>query len=259
MVKGKASGAEARERLGSLRTACLAIGVSVALVGCTSYDTVPLMPSAADDPSLYRPSIEGTYHVQVGDALTINSYYDNHLQQDVVVGPDGRVSLLLIGDQMVAGKTLRELSDSFKAAYAKFLSSPDVTVILKDSPSESVYVGGEVNKPGLEPMKADTTLIQGLSVAGGMLPSGDEKQVLLFRRQKEGELKVFKINAQDVLTNKSPDVYLRRYDIVYVPRSGITDIDLFISQYLSQTVPQWLRYNLDYQWVNGSTAVITSH
>ncbi len=83
------------------------------LLGCVTYPTelVPATPSAETAPDLYHPALESEYLIEAGDNLLIQSYYDPLLKQTATVRPDGRISLLLVGDIQAAGKTPSELHD----------------------------------------------------------------------------------------------------------------------------------------------------
>ena len=206
------------------------------------------MPPMSAEPQLYKPSIESEYLIQLGDTLSVKSYFNSNLNQDVVVLPDGRVSLILLHDIMAAGKTAAALTQELEQGYGalRYLNSPDVTVVVKELSNEKVYVDGEVKYPALVAMKGPMTLMQSIASVGGIQTTANTAQILVIRRQPTGEAKTYQFDMDKVLKNEVPDIYLRRADIVYVPRSDIAEANLWVNQYLSNMLPTWLRNDFNY-------------
>jgi protein involved in polysaccharide export with SLBB domain len=238
--------------------ALIAITVSVGVAGCANTSAIPKIPLAADSPEYYAPTLEPDYHIQVGDLLAIRSYYDSQLNQDVGVRVDGRISLLLLGDVDAVGKTLAELQAAIVDGYGSKLDAPEVTVVLARSAGMAVYLGGEVRVPSMQPMEGPLTLLQAVSLSGGFLATASLGQVLLLRHTDDGQFQVFQIDANAILANASPDVYLRRHDIVYVPRSLIANIDKYVDQYINQVVPHAVLTTFGLQWQKTSGSISTS-
>lgn len=227
------------------------MGAAALLIGCSSDippELVPPIPDVTETPEFYSPFVEPEYRIQVGDVLAIQSYFDPSLNQEVVVRPDGRISLTLVDEIDVLGKTPTELDKELTAAYAAYLNAPDISVVVKEAAGRSVYVGGEVASPSLLPLQGQLTLLQGIVRVGWFRSTGNTKQVLLLRRQADGKFRVFQYNVDRVLRNESPDVYLRRYDIVYVPKTQIANLNQFVTQYFSNMVPDFVRFSFGYQF-----------
>jgi protein involved in polysaccharide export with SLBB domain len=223
------------------------IVLAALLPGCVSNYPVPEVPDKQAAPHLYVPVVENEYRFQVGDSLSIRSYFDPQLNQDVFVRPDGRISLLLLGDVFVVGMTPSDLDKKVTQAYRRVVDSPEITVVLKETSNSSVYLGGEVKEPSVQPLRGQLTLLQSVTLAGGFLPTANLNQVLLLRKQPDGSFKTFKLDAEKVLTNKVPDIYLQRYDIVYIPKSTIANVDLFVEQYINRIIPSSIRFT--YGWI----------
>jgi hypothetical protein len=139
------------------------LGIMVAVGSCANgypADLVPPVPSETAAPEFYRTILEPSYMIGPGDSLLIQSYYHPDLKQPVTVQTDGRVSLLLVGDVMAAGKTPEQLAGELTRAYAKFLENADLTVTLSESAGLSVYVSGEVARPAMQPIRGELTLLQ---------------------------------------------------------------------------------------------------
>jgi len=238
------------------------LAIAGVISGCTDYPTT-LVPSVADPnvaPDLYRPQVEPEYRIEPGDGLLVQSYSDQALRQTVTVRPDGRISLLLVGDINVAGKTVREISDLVRKRYASRLpDKPDINVALNEVAGLYVYVGGEVKIPSVVPLKGSLTLMQAIAQAGGFLPGANQNQVIILRRRPDGNFTAQQHNARLVLRNEEGELYLRRRDIVYVPKSDIAQLDQFVDQYINQIIPRSVQAVFGYQvlrTVGGSTPVI---
>ena len=198
----------------------------------------PPLPDRAEAPEFYAQPVEAEYRIQVSDVLTIRSYYDPTLDQEVTVRPDGRVSLLFMGDVAVAGKTPTELSDEIVKAYQRVVDTPEITVSVKDMGGLGVFLGGEVRTPSVQPVRGPVTVMESVIMAGGFLPTAAMSDVLLIRKDDDGELEVFKLDAQKILANEAPDPYVHRRDIVYVPKTPIAKADQFVEQYINSIIPR---------------------
>jgi polysaccharide biosynthesis/export protein len=149
----------------------------------------------------------------------------------VVVQPDGYVSLSGVGDLYVAGMTVPELTEAIKAAYSKILQNPVVTVTMRDFNRPYFMALGQVGKPGKYDLRGDTTLTQGLAIAGGFTLTGAKtSQVLLFRQASDEWFEVKKIDAKKMLKGKDlrEDVELRPGDMIFVPTNAYTKIEPYI-------------------------------
>jgi len=148
------------------------------------------------------------------------------------VGPDGRVSLPLIGSVMAADRALPELELLLSQAYATQLVRPDVEVTLKQAAPMKVLVGGEVNAPGWVEMNGDLDSLQAVMAAGGPKSSAKLGQVVIIRRGPGGHLMRRTVDLSRGLRQpgRADLVPLRRFDIVFVPRSGLAEADVYMGQ-----------------------------
>ncbi len=232
---------------------------------CESYPRDQVPPLASEIASSERVGqvpTAGKYTIGPGDDLLINSFYHPELKQPVTVQSDGRVSLLLVGSTMAARKTPQQLGQELSRGYSKFLENADVTVTLTASAGLAVFVGGEVAKPSVVPIKGELSLLQSITEAGGFKETANKDQILILRQTREGHFQTFQANASEVLHNEAPELYLQQHDIVYVPRTKIAQVDQFVDQYISQIVPRWLNTTFGFQYgihgfVGSSTAVTT--
>jgi polysaccharide export outer membrane protein len=125
---------------------------------------------------------EESYVIGTADVLEIQVWDNKDLNQVVTVRPDGRISLPLIGEVEAAGKTVQQLQDSLAALYAKTVKGAIPTVLVKEIKSRSVYFIGGFAKPGVEQLTRDVTLLQAISIVGGLLPAADGENGYIMRR-----------------------------------------------------------------------------
>jgi polysaccharide biosynthesis/export protein len=231
-----------------------AVVVIVPLVtgGCANDYPPDLVPPVPNESEAHLPALEMIYTIAPGDQLLINSYYHSNLKQPVTVQPDGRVSLLLLGDVVAAGKTPQQLAEELARAYGKFLEDADLTVTVSESVGLSVYVGGEVARPAVLPIKGELTLLQSITGAGGFLSTANKEQVLIIRQTADGHYSTSQANVEKVLRNEVGEVYLRRHDVVYVPKTQIAKIDQFVDQYINQIIPHFVNTVFSYQILGGA-------
>jgi len=171
------------------------------------------------------------YLLQPGDELEIKFYYHPELNEKVTIRPDGKISLQLIDEIQAAGRTPGELDEIITQKYAQTLVDPEVTVIVRSS--GEVFVGGEVNHPGLIPFKGNLTLLGAIFQAGGFKGSAKISNVLVLRKGRDGNPELIRVN----LKKWENDMGLQPYDIVFVPKSRISKIQQFVDQYVEGILP----------------------
>jgi protein involved in polysaccharide export with SLBB domain len=217
------------------------------LIGCaltcalTSRQAEAQPSSVADTSSRYR--------LAPGDAIDIKLPYNPEFNESTVVRPDGVIALQLIGEMQVSGLTPLEAERRVREAYKRHLVNPDTTIIVREFANQQAYVGGEVGNPGALPLRTRMTSLAAISYAGGARSSAKLDSVLLIRHVADGHAEVRRLNLTRVLKGRDPDVTLQPFDVVYVPRSAIAKIGLFVDQYIRALVPTNLvfPYNLNSQ------------
>ena len=108
------------------------------------------------------------YVIGPEDILTIIFWREKDLSNDVMVRPDGKISLPLINEVMAAGLTPEQLRQKLSEQAQRFVEDPNVTVVVKTINSRRVFVIGEVMKPGPYSLMAPTTVLQLISMTGGL-------------------------------------------------------------------------------------------
>jgi len=124
------------------------------------------------------------YVIGSEDVLDIQVWGNKDLNQVVFVRPDGRTSLPLVGEIGVAGKTVQQLQDHLTNVYEKTVKGAVVTVIVREIKSRPVYFIGGFGRPGVMQLTRDLTLLQAISVIGGVLPNADAEKGFVLRGDK---------------------------------------------------------------------------
>jgi len=179
------------------------------------------------------------YRVQVNDILEFLFFKNGELNQTRTVGPDGAVSLQLIGSVQVVGRTVEDITEEVTKRYAKELVQPQVTVAVKEYSGLKIYVGGEVNQPGMQVYRGGLTALQAVVAAGGFKTTASLSSVVLIHKGPQGEPVAALVDLSRVLKHAEleRDVALAPADIVFVPRSGIANVNLFVEQYFKNNLP----------------------
>jgi polysaccharide export outer membrane protein len=211
----------------------------IGLAACTNTSSMPPAPPAPPI-AMERPSAPPPYRMQVGDILAVRLMLNPELNEEVTVRPDGRISTTLAHDELASGRTVPEMDRVLSRDYAKNLKDPDVSVVVKSFAPTRIYVGGEVTNPGeFVNVGPALTVSQALTRAGGAKLSGDDGAVFIIRRGPNDVPEFLSTRYGDIIHGKNPaaDVQLAPYDVVYVPKTGITEVYKYFNQYVQQFVP----------------------
>ena len=188
------------------------------------------------------------YRVQVNDVLEFLFFKNTELNQARTVGPDGSLSLQLIGTVQVAGRTIEDITDEVTKRYAKELVQPQVTVAVKEYSGLKIYVGGEVNQPGIQVYRGGLTALQAVVAAGGFRTTASLSSVVLIHRGPAGEPIAGIVDLSRVLKHAEleRDVALAPADVIFVPRSTIANVNLFVEQFFRNNLP--IPVTLGFNW-----------
>lgn len=191
------------------------------------------------------PAEEATYTLQSGDEIEIKVFEIPELADRVRIRPDGKISALLLDDIQAAGLAPSELDDVLTKGYAAYYQNPRVTVIVRTFANQRVYVGGEVNQPGMLELAGDLSLLGAVLEAGGFRPTAKRSSVILLRKG-EGGPQVRRVNLDDMLAKGSPDVELQPFDVIFVPKTFIAKANQFVQQYIRDLLPVATSANFTY-------------
>lgn len=148
------------------------------------------------------------------------------LSRLVTVRPDGHVTFPMVGEMNVLGKTIAEVNKTLNAGYLKIFRGLQVDLFLEKASGSNVYVLGSVNKVGAYEVTRPITVLEALTLAGGTTPNAQLENIVVMRRNdKEKKVIATEINIDDILNFEcgSKNFYLKPYDMVYVPRTGLAE------------------------------------
>ena len=197
--------------------ALLAVCCVTASAGLVAQQAPAASPNASAAVPAGAP-LPDDYVIGTDDVLTIVFWREKDLSGEVAVRPDGRISLPLLNDIDAAGLTPEQLRLRVTEAAGKLLEEPTVTVVVKQINSRKVYITGQVGKPGPYPLTGTTTVVQLITLAGGVLEYADEKNISILRTEHGKHVRL-RFNFDEVKKGKKleQNILLKPGDSVIVP------------------------------------------
>jgi polysaccharide export outer membrane protein len=151
------------------------------------------------------------------DQIRVSVWENAQLTLDLVIRPDGKISMPLIQDVTAEGQTASELAAQIQQKLAAFIKDPQVSVIVLQINAPKFYVIGNVVRPGPYPLRGETSLLQALSLAGGFTQFASPRSIKLIRNAG-GKQEVRKVNYNNLIDKGGEGNYLLRSgDTVVVP------------------------------------------
>jgi polysaccharide export outer membrane protein len=157
------------------------------------------------------------------DVLEVTVWRNQDLSRTVVVRPDGKISLPLIGDVQASGLNSSQVAAKIAQRLTEFKENPNVSVSLKEVNSYFIYVLGEVLKPGKYPLKSYATVLQGVSMAGGFTPFASKNRMQVIRThanedRKENQIRI-PVPYNELVSGKGEieNFILKSGDTIVVP------------------------------------------
>lgn len=199
------------------------------------------------------------YRLLPGDEITVKMPLNPELDTTGPIGPDGRFSIPLVGRVEIGGLTLgdaetaisRQLREGRIVADAK----PGIVVVKYKG---VIYVGGEVRNPGSVPLAQALNPLQAILSAGGLLDTARSRKVAIIRQASTATHKVETVNLRDIVKTgggQAP-IVLAPGDVVFVPKSTIAEVNLFVNQYINGLIPNRLNFQVNLN--NGSSSSSSS-
>jgi len=201
------------------------------MIGCASQSTNVKEVEPIALPETQKPFV---YTIAPGDELDIKFFYNPELNETITVRPDGMISLQLIDEIQAAGLKPADLDNKLTDLYSRELRKPVLTVIVRSFTRQRIYVGGEVNTPGLIVLPAGMSTLQAIFQSGGFKETADPAETLVIRKGENGKPVPVRIDLAAVMdAGGGSDFQLQADDIVFVPKSAIANANKFIDQYIN--------------------------
>ncbi|WP_447968796.1 polysaccharide biosynthesis/export family protein [Nitrospira sp. M1] len=201
-------------------SACHSIGS-----GLRTVEVSELSPSGfPQEPTHQRNSDNEKYVIKPGDQLSVKFFFNPELnEEELIVRPDGYISLQLVHEIKAAGLTPSDLTRLLAEQYAGQLKNPEIAVIVRSiKEAKRIYVDGQVGAPGEFEMIGPLTVLQAITLARGMKEDmANKREVVVIRRDQNNDPFAIRVNLEAALSGRdlSQDIQLLPHDTVYVPRS----------------------------------------
>lgn len=172
---------------------------------------------ASSNTALSASATASQFVLGTADVIKINVWKNADLSQTVTIGPDGFISLPLLGDVHVAGMTPNQLAQDLNSRLSSYVVNALVTVGIVEIRSRQVYVTGEVGKPGGYPLIVPISALQLIAQAGGLNTFANRKNILILR-SSGGHLERLKFNYNSAVRgDPKQNINLQAGDTVIVP------------------------------------------
>ncbi len=183
------------------------------------FIVVVTVPGWADEGKSSAESYSAPdYLVGPGDILDISVWKNQDMSKQLPVLPDGKISFPLIGEFVVAGKSVSQISEEIANKLSHYMPEPVLSVSVRQVNSLLVYVIGKVNNPGMFALNSNVNALQALAMAKGMNTFAKKDKIKIFR-EKEGKTIIFDFDYDEVSEgeNLEQNIQLERGDIIVVP------------------------------------------
>jgi polysaccharide export outer membrane protein len=176
----------------------------------------PVPPPDASPPPPYR--------IGAPDLLLVSILPDPVIEREVIVRPDGRISVDLIGDVTASGYTPEQLAEEVREKISRYKRDAVVTVSLQESKSSTITIFGQVAAPGSRILDRETRLAEAIGTAGGTNLFASKGRVRVIRSNSR-ETRVLRVNLRDIqYGDQSTNYMLEDGDIVVVPPNAIARV-----------------------------------
>ena len=183
----------------------------------TSTQSTPA-PSAPVVANPAEAVVPPGYVIGADDLLGVVYWRDKDMSAEVRVRPDGRIALPLINEVHAAGLTPEELQKKITEESKKYMEDANITIVVREINSRKIFITGEVSKPGVYPLTSPTTVMQLISLAGGLREYANSKNITIMRTESGKQISL-KFNYKEVATGKNlrQNIELKPGDTVVVP------------------------------------------
>jgi polysaccharide biosynthesis/export protein len=228
----------------------LIIFITITLAGCAGHNTIN---TPATNPLVYKEG-QDDYFLQPGDTLDIKFLYNPELNETVTIRPDSKISLQMIDETRAGGLTPAQLNEALTKAYSSQLKQPRITVIVKSFGGQRIYVGGQVNTPQVLTIVGKIDALQAIMNAGGLTKDAKLSSVMIISKDKDNRAVARKVNLNKILKGEpsTEDCTLRQFDIVYVPKTELANVDDFMT-HIYNLMPRNIYLGFSYELHNAPT------
>jgi len=191
------------------------------VLSCATSNFPPVSELPKDDATAKlakSADFSSTYIIGPGDSLDINVWKEPDFSRVVVVRPDGKITLPLIGDVVASGLTAIQLQEKLEKLLKEYVEIPKVSVSVTAAHNMKIYLLGNVARPGEIELTKPITVLEAISIAGGLNEWAKQSDLRLMRKIN-GQLKTYRIDYKAIIDGKDPsqNIVLKPGDTIYVP------------------------------------------
>ncbi len=188
------------------------------------------------------------YYLRAGDQIIVKFFITPELNENVVIRPDGKISLQLIDDVRAEGLTSSELDKVLTEKYEKHLNKALITVIVQSFEGQKIFVGGEVGRQGVIQSTGKINALEAIFQSGGFRDEARRGTVVIISRGPDHTPISRVVNLRKALKGKLPEseYLLKPFDIVYVPKTVLSRTDDFMG-YLYRIIPNRIWRGFTYE------------
>lgn len=154
-------------------------------------------------------TVNAEFLIGVGDVLAVNVWKEAEISRTVPVRSDGRITLPLIGELEVRGRTAKQVEAEVFSRLKEFVSDPEVTVIVQEVHSQNFNILGLVQHPGTFPLTHPITALDAVALAGGFRDFAKTKSLYVLRQKPDGSWTRLPFNYKEAIKGTSPAQNLR--------------------------------------------------
>ncbi len=228
------------------KTRAFLLSFLLALSACSPVVTHPSPPGELIPVNV--ENLDLPYQIGVGDRLELKFFFVPDMDSEAQVRPDGRISVMFIGDVKAAGLTAEQLAKKLRKKLRRHLKQSDLVVSVKNFGSQRVYVGGEVVHPGPVQLQGRNSLIQVLGEAGWITPLASNEELVIVRRNAEGREQVYHVDSGKIISGEDTgqDVMVLPGDVILVPPLHSVELDRWVDRNMRQVLPFGASANYNY-------------
>lgn len=191
------------------------------VVGDNSVEAMPDLPDTPGSLGAVNYQPENEYRLGPTDQVAIEVFLVEELSGIYVVDSRGEISMPLLENVKVSGKTIPEVEQLLESLYGlSYLQDPQVNVTVVEYASQQVTVLGSIKQPGIYPLKKRTTLLQVMAMAGGVTRIADQEEIVLFRQEQDGAVYGYLVQLEQIKSGAKKDPIVLANDRIVVPESG---------------------------------------
>ncbi len=215
----------------------LSLGILSLIAGCVAspdFAGSGGKVSTRDFPeTMARPEVRLT----PGDTIHTKFTYWPELDQEQQIRPDGKISLQLVGHLDIADMTVEKLDERLLELYADKIKEPEITTTILSYGNRRAYVGGEVARPGFVELTDKMTALEAVMSAGGFETASANLADVVVVRHLDGSRYAKLLDMDQPVADSGSSLLIAPRDIIYVPRTRITEVNQWVDQYISRVIP----------------------